>query len=51
MILDLIRYNPNITISQFVIKINIQNRGKKFKDKNLIRRVGSNKNGYWKIIK
>ena len=26
MILDLIRYNPNITISQFVIKINIQNR-------------------------
>ena len=54
--LDLIRDNPNITISQFVIKMNLSEPGikknlKKLKDKNLIRRVGSNKNGYWVIIK
>ena len=56
MMLDLIRDNPNITISQFVIKTNLSEPGikknlKKLKDKNLIRRVGSNKNGYWEIIK
>ena len=56
MMLDLIRDNPNITISQFVIKTNLSEPGikknlKKLKDKNLIRRVGSNKNGYWEIIR
>lgn len=56
MMLDLIRDNPNITISQFVMKTNLSEPGvkknlKKLKDKNLIRRVGSNKNGYWEIIK
>jgi predicted HTH transcriptional regulator len=53
--LDLIWPNPNILIFQFVLKINlseqvIKKNLKKHKDKNLIRRVGSNKNGYWEII-
>ena len=55
LMLDLIRDNPNITISQFAIKTNLSESGVKknlrnLKDENLIRRVGSNKNGYWKII-
>ena len=55
LMLDLIRDNPNITISQFAIKTNLSESGvqmnlRNLKDENLIRRVGSNKNGYWKII-
>ena len=55
-ILDIIRDNPNITISQLMINTNLSEPGvkknlKKLKEKELIRRVGANKNGYWEVIK
>ena len=54
-ILELIRDNPNITIAQLMIKTNLSEPGikknlKKLKEKNLIKRVGANKDGYWEII-
>lgn len=55
VILELIRENPNITISQLMKKTNLLEPGvkkniKKLKDKNLIRRIGSTKDGYWEVI-
>ena len=55
LILELIRDNPNITIAQLMIKTNLSEPGvkknlKKLKEKNMIRRVGANKDGYWEII-
>ena len=55
LILELIRDNPNITIAQLMIKTNLSEPGikknlKKLKEKNLIRRVGANKDGYWEIM-
>lgn len=53
-VVELIRYNPNITIQQIMIKTGLSEPGvkknlKQLKDKNIIKRVGSNKNGYWKL--
>ena len=55
LILELMRNNPNITIAQLMIKTNLSEPGvkknlKKLKEKNMIRRVGANKDGYWEII-
>ena len=55
LILELIRDNPNITIAQLMIKTNLSEPGvkknlKKLKEKNMIRRVEANKDGYWEII-
>ncbi|MBQ9658486.1 MAG: winged helix-turn-helix transcriptional regulator [Clostridia bacterium] len=48
--------NENITISELSDKVSIGDRQvmrvlNSLKDKNIIRREGSNKNGVWKIIK
>ena len=53
-IVELIRYNPNITIQQIMIKTGLSEPGvkknlKQLKDKNIIKRVGSNKTRYWKL--
>ena len=55
LILELIRDNLNITIAQLMIKTNLSEPGvkknlKKLKEKNMIRRIGANKDGYWEII-
>lgn len=54
-ILYLIKQNPNITQIQMchIIGVGgtaITNHIKKMKDKNILERVGSNRNGYWKIL-
>ena len=48
--------NPNITQSEIAEKLNITkvtvNRNiNKLKEKNIIKRIGANKNGHWEIIK
>ena len=53
-ILYLIKQNPNITQMQMcnIIEVGrtaITNHIKKMKDKNLLERIGSDRNGYWKI--
>jgi len=53
-VVELIRYNPNITIQQIMIKTGLSEPGvkknlKQLKDKNIIKRVGSNKTRYWKL--
>ena len=55
-ILEMVINNPNITQSEIAEKLNITkvtvNRNiNKLKEKNIIKRIGANKNGYWKIIK
>ncbi len=55
LILKLIRDNPNITIAQLMIKTNLSEPGikknlKKLREKNLIKRIGAKKDGYWEII-
>lgn len=55
-ILDLINNNPKITISQLMIELSLSDSGvrkniSKLKDLGIIKREGSNKSGYWKIIK
>ena len=55
-ILGLIRDNPNITIAQLMLKTNLSEPGvkknlKQLKGKGLIKRIGSNKTGYWEIVK
>ena len=55
-IVELIRDNPNITIQQIMIKTKLSEPGvkknlKRLKEKGIIIRVGSNKTGYWEIIK
>ena len=51
-----IRNNPNITKPQLMIKCelgktSIDNIIRILKDKGYIKRVGSNKTGYWEILK
>lgn len=55
LILDLIRDNPNITVSQIMAKTDLSEIGvkknlKKLKEKNIIKRIGTNKKGYWEMI-
>lgn len=55
-VLKLINNNPNVTVKQIAdslgditldgVKYNL----KRLKDKEIIRRIGSNKNGYWEVI-
>ena len=54
-ILYLIKQNPNITQMKMCVIIGvgrtaITNHIKKMKDTNIIERVGSDRNGYWKIL-
>ncbi|MDD3403404.1 MAG: winged helix-turn-helix transcriptional regulator [Hespellia sp.] len=54
-ILDEMRNNPNVTQSRLtelvgVKKTAIQNNITFLKDNGFIERVGSNKNGYWKVL-
>ena len=54
-ILELIRDNPNITIAQLMLKTNLSEPGvkknlKQLKEKKLIKRIGSNKTGYWEVL-
>ena len=55
LILDLIRKEPNITLSEIakrtgLVRRSIEDQFNRLKRKNLIRRVGSRKYGYWEII-
>ena len=55
-VLAKIRNNPNITKSQLMIKCDlgktsIDNIIKTLKNRNYIKRVGSNKTGYWEVLK
>ncbi len=55
-ILHEIFLNSHITINELVIKLSlsdksIRNNMKVLKDLNIIKRVGSNKTGYWEVIK
>ena len=50
-----IRNNPNITKSQLMIKCglgktSIDNIIRVLKDKGYIKRIGSNKTGYWEVL-
>ena len=54
-ILDEIRNNPNITKEQLSIKIckgktTIDNGIKFLRENGRLRRIGSNKNGYWEVM-
>jgi len=54
-ILDYMQNNVHITTIQLSIKIGISNRKikdniKKLKEKNLVKRIGSPRSGYWKVI-
>jgi ATP-dependent DNA helicase RecG len=56
MILDSISKNPNITIRELSINVNIvESKVKvnisKLKAKGLLERIGPDKGGYWKVIK
>lgn len=53
--MDLIRDNPNITVAQIMAKTDLSEIGvkknlKKLKEKNIIKRMGTNKKGYWEMI-
>lgn len=55
-VLAKIKNNPNITKSQLMIKCelgktSIDNIIKTLKNRNYIKRIGSNKTGYWEILK
>lgn len=55
-IIELIRDNPNITIQQLMLKTGLSEPGvkknlKQLKDKDIIARIGSNKTGYWEVLK
>lgn len=55
-ILNKLDKNPNLTQVQLSTILNISRRSiiknmKKLKDKNKIERVGSDRKGYWKILK
>ena len=54
--IELIRDNPNITINQFSIMLNlsepaIKKNLKQLKQSGHIQRIGSNKTGYWEVTK
>ena len=54
-IVEIIMQNPNVTILQVAKQLNLNTRGiarhfKVLQDKGIIRRVGSDRKGYWEII-
>jgi ATP-dependent DNA helicase RecG len=54
-IIYLIKENPEITTNEMVEKLNISVKGvewqiKNLKDKGILKRIGPDKGGYWKII-
>jgi ATP-dependent DNA helicase RecG len=54
-IISLIKENPEITTNEMVEKLNISVKGvewqiKNLKDKGILKRIGPDKGGYWKII-
>jgi ATP-dependent DNA helicase RecG len=54
-ILAYMQNNAHITTRQLSIKIGISNRKikdniKKLKEKNLVKRIGSPRSGYWKVM-
>ena len=56
IILDIILKNPKITIAEMSIKSNISIRTinrilNSLKEKNLLKRMNSNKDGYWEVLK
>ena len=56
IILDIILKNPNITIAEMAIQSNKSIRTinriiNSLKEKNLLKRMNSNKVGYWKVLK
>ena len=56
IILKAIRNNPNITIEVISRETGlghtaIQNNLNKMQDINIIKRIGSRKNGYWEVLK
>lgn len=55
-ILDLIKENPYITQEELAERTNLTRRGiewniKHLKEKGLLKRIGSDKGGYWEIIR
>ena len=55
-ILSLIMTNPKITQKELMDKTGLTRRGiewnlKKLKNEKRIRRIGSDRSGYWKVIK
>ena len=53
--IEIIRDNPNITISQFSTKLGLSEPGikknlKQLKESGHIQRIGSNKTGYWEVV-
>ncbi len=49
------RDNPSITIQQIMMKTALSEPGvktnlKQLKEKEIIKRIGSNKTGYWEVI-
>jgi len=55
-IIELIKDNPNITITQIMIKTGLSDPGvkknlKQLKEKGIIKRIGFRKKGYWEVIK
>ena len=55
LILKLVKENPNITKQQMIEKISLSRATitryiKKLKEQNLLKRVGSDKTGYWEIL-
>ena len=55
LILDLIRKEPNITLSEVakrtgLVRRSIEDQFNRLKRKNLIRRVGSKRYGHWEIV-
>ena len=54
-IMELIKNNPNITQKELAEKINltektVRRNTTKLKEKGVLKRIGADKNGYWKII-
>lgn len=54
-ILEMIKNKPDITQNEIaekldITKVTVNRNINKLKDKNIIKRIGANKNGYWKIL-
>ena len=54
-IIELIKEDPYITAKQIQAKIDLSRRGVEYqinnlKERNVIKRIGPNKGGYWKIL-
>jgi ATP-dependent DNA helicase RecG len=55
-IVDFIKDNPQITLSELADKLNITRNGidkniKKLKEQGILRRVGPDKGGHWEILR